>query len=255
MSRFAQTQKLYEENDAENSAFFKLEDGEKAVVAFLGDPFNKQVYYDGNRYVPWTKECGKQATIRTMMNVARMVADEEGAFSVQAVQILDQSKTFFKKVIQLDNKYGLDKQLIEIRREGTKKDTEWHLLPECAITSDLKKELAGLTLWDLAASDDSEEGPVKADAASQVRAAEDPKKVISQAEGNELIAGLKTLKDYKPEIVGDFLEQFQVSKVRELIESQLREARTWVQTELEAMRRSQNDEGAAGAAHEEDPFA
>ena len=66
MGRFDKTKEDYDKHDAESGSYFKLTDGQTRVVAFLGDPFNKEVYWTGSTYDRWTENCGGRRTLKTM---------------------------------------------------------------------------------------------------------------------------------------------------------------------------------------------
>lgn len=237
MGRFDDMEKRFEENDKEGGQFFKLDDGQSALVAFLGEPLIRETYWDGTTYQDWTPGCGHPKTLKTKMNVAVFTL-EGGKPVLQGVQILEQGKNFFKDVMKLDKKYGIDNKVFEITRDGTGTDTKYTLLPECDIDAALRKQLAALELHDLSkdAKDTSGQGGGKGSGKESK-----PDTVISTADGDPLVESLRALSAYKAEILTEFLQHFGIRKIRELTTSQLADARAWVETELEGMKHSTQD--------------
>lgn len=251
MGCFDEMNEQFEQNDAENSVFFKIEDGHSVLGVFVGKPFIRSVYWqEGGGYQPWEEGCGKGKTLLTSMNfaVVKMV-DKKPVF--QGLQLCEQSKTFFKDVSKLDTKYGIDNKVFEISREGVKKDTKYTILPECDITPELRKVLDGLTLFDLEASSTSE-SPVKmGESGTPKDDSSGPEEMVDKAVADALIDDLKALSEWRAEIVNEFLAEFKIRKIRELPASMKDSARTWVDSELEGMRHGKADEEPGTA----DPFA
>jgi hypothetical protein len=255
MGVFDQMNDQFDQNDAENSVFFKLEDKQTVLAAFLGEPFMRAVYWvDGQGYQPWTEGCGKGKTILTSMNVA-LIAMVDGKPTVSGLQLCEQSKTFFRSVSKLDKKYGISSKLFEITRDGVKKETTYDILPDIDIDASLRMELDALTLFDLEASSKSESPVRVGESGTPKDASSGPSAVIDSKTADVLIEDLKTLKAYKPEILDDFLSEFSISKIRQLSASFAQSARSWVDTELEAMRHSRIDGESKANGGKPDPFA
>ncbi len=239
MGRFDDMNRRFEENDKEGGKFWKIDDGAAGLVAFLGDPHIRETFWDGSNYQDWTPGCGKSKVLKTKMNVA-VFEMENGQPVYQGLQILEQGKKFFKLVNNLDIKYGVDNKVFEVRRSGTGKDTEYTILPECDITAEMRKHLAGLTLHDLA--DDGEGGGGAV--------AEKPATLATEEQLAPLLKDLQTLNAYNADIPKDFTQHFGLRKIKELTTDKLKAARSWVDGELDAMRRAQADGEGEG-----DPFA
>lgn len=248
MGRFDGMNKSYEEHDLQSGRYLKFEDGDKHLVAFLGEPHIREVYWDGTTYHPWTEGCGKEKTLKTSMNVA-VLENKNGAYILKAVKVLENSKTFYKQVSKMDTKYGVDSQIFEIERTGTKaKDTSYTVLPEATITPALRVQLDALDLFDLT-SDGSDDG------AKSTKP--EPAAILTQTDGDALIARLKALKAtlgdaQGGQMMGDFLAKFSIAKIRDLPAKHLATAQSWVTQEEEAARHAAADGG--GAPGEEDPF-
>ena len=75
---------------------------------------------------------------------APAVPDEE-------LKVLEQGVTFFKDLVRICDKYGLDKWAFEVTRHGAAKDpkTTYSILPEHQLTPEQLKEFQSLKLQDL----------------------------------------------------------------------------------------------------------
>lgn len=201
--------------------------GDKVVGAFCGEPFPREVIWNGERYEEFDPDAhtGKKPSLRVMLN---FFVPAEGA-----MKVIEGGTVWFKDVLKLRDKYGLDRWLFEIERHGEAGDpkTKYTILPEEKLSEAQLEELAAMELHDLAAlaSGDAGDPPIDADAAA------------------ELIARLKGL---PRSAVNTFLEQFRVKRVRDLVASDLEAARQLIGG-LEARARQQS----APAQAEVDPFA
>ncbi|MFA7329749.1 MAG: hypothetical protein WC326_01630 [Candidatus Delongbacteria bacterium] len=251
MGRFDGMNKTYEEHDLQSGRYLKFEDGDKHLVAFLGEPHIRAVYWDGATYHPWTDGCGKEKTLKTSMNVA-VLENRNGVYQIKAVKVLENSKTFYKQVSKMDTKYGVDNQVFEIERTGTKaKDTSYTVLPEATITPALRAQLDALDLYDLT-SDGGEDADDKKGGGPKKP---EPAAILTQTDGDALIARLKALKATLGDAQGgqmmnDFLATFSIAKIRDLPAGSLSVAQTWVTQEEENARHAANDGDVPG-----DPFA
>lgn len=250
--RFNSMNKRYEEHDLQSGLFLKFDDGDKFLIAFLGEPHIKEIYWEDQKTHPWTDGCGKPKTLKTSMNVA-VLEKKGGAFSIIGVKILENSKTFYKLVAKMDAKYGVESKVFEIERTGAKKDTTYTILPEGDITDALRSQLEALELYDLTKSADDDGDAVEKKAGAKTP---EPAAIITQADGSALIDRLKALKTTLGEAQGtqmmtDFTAMFGIKKIRDLPEKRLEEAQRWVTQEEEAARHAAND--ASGEPG--DPFA
>lgn len=124
-----------------SSTFLRLEnDGDKAIVAFAGSPFNRDICFNEKTrtYEAWddaAKAAGRKKTTRYAMNV--YVANLKGA-EVNEMKVVDMNFQTMTTVIALKDKYGFSKCFFEITRSGAKGDskTTYHILPDKDVTAE-----------------------------------------------------------------------------------------------------------------------
>ena len=142
-----QTEEMAKKHDQGASTWLKLgNDGDKAVVVFLGEPFPREVCFTDGKYMPFDdklKAQGLKPSLRVALNVA--------LYDTKEVKVLEQGVTFFKDLSRVREKYGLDKWAFEIQRHGAAKDpkTTYSILPEHQLTAEQQKEFQALPLHDL----------------------------------------------------------------------------------------------------------
>jgi hypothetical protein len=179
-------------------------DGDKVVGAFCGEPFPREVIWNGERYDMFDPEvhAGKKPSLRVMLN---FFVPAEGA-----TKVIEGGTVWFKDVLKVRDKYGLDKWLFEIERHGAAGDpkTNYTILPEEKIDSAMRALIDSAGLHDLAAigSGDSGDGDPPIDSETVA----------------ELVTRLKALP--RPD-VDAFLGQFRVQRVRDLRMSDVEAAR------------------------------
>ena len=201
--------------------------GDKVVGAFCGEPFPREVIWNGERYEEYDPDAhtGKKPSLRVMLN---FFVPAEGA-----MKVIEGGTVWFKDVVKLRNKYGLDRWLFEIERHGEAGDpkTKYTILPEEKLSEAQLEEIASAELYDLAAlaSGDAGDSTIDSDTAGK------------------LVTRLKAL---PRSAVETFVEQFRVKRVRDLVASDLEAARQLIGG-LEARARQQS----APAQAEVDPFA
>lgn len=121
-------------------------DGDKVVGAFCGEPFPREVVWTGERYETYDPDVhsGKQPSLRVMLN---FFVPAEGE-----MKVIEGSTVWFKDVLRVRDKYGLDKWLFEIERHGEAWDrkTCYTILPEAKIDAEMRDEIADIGLHDLA---------------------------------------------------------------------------------------------------------
>ncbi|MDP2362004.1 MAG: hypothetical protein Q8O14_14850 [bacterium] len=243
MGRFDTMKERFDEHDLESGLFLKFDDGDKHLVAFLGEPHLKEIYWEGGKSYPWKPGCGKPKVLKTSMNAA-VVEKTKNGFQVICVKILENSKTFYKAVAKMDAKYGIDSQVFEVERDGTGTDTTYSVLPEGAINDELRAQLDELELHDLEKADEATGDDSKKKGATK-STKDEPATIITQDDGNDLIARLKTLRASLGEkgdaMMAEFLAKFGIKKIRELPAKCLKEAQSWVTQEEEALRHAAGD--------------
>jgi hypothetical protein len=130
------------------SKWLKLvNDGDKAVVVFLGQPYPREaVFVDGKyaRFDDSHRVQGLKASLRFAFNVA--------LYDSKEVKVFEQGVTVFNDLVRLRDKYDLGTRAFEIQRHGKPKDsnTKYVILPEDVLTPEQQKEFQALDLYDLA---------------------------------------------------------------------------------------------------------
>jgi len=207
-------------------------DGDKIVGAFCGEPFPREVVWNGERYEDFDPDVhtDKRPSLRVMLN---FFVPAEGE-----MKVIEGGTVWFKDVLKVRDKYGLDKWLFEVERHGEAGDpkTTYTILPEEKLDDAHKGEIAGAGVHDLGALVSGDGGG---------GGGEDPPIDAETAAG--LVTRLKALPRSE---VNTFLEQFKVQRVRDLRQSDV-EAAGQLLGGLEARARRQ----AAPAQTEVDPFA
>ena len=244
-SMWQQTEDMAKKHDQGGSLWLKLAgDGDKAVVVFLGEPHPREVAFVDGKYVDVDekmKAAGVKASLRVALNVA--------LYDSKEVKVLEQGVMFFKDLVRVREKYGLEKWAFEIQRHGAAKDpkTTYSILPEHQLSAEQQRAFQALPQHDLAklyAGESDDKGSSldsfdkKADAKS-----DGP---ISPNVAQGIVTALKAL---PREATDRFLQKFGVQRIKELPTSQVEKARAFVE-QLQT-------ESAAPAADETevDPFA
>ncbi|WP_375757397.1 hypothetical protein [Corallococcus exercitus] len=232
-------------HDQGGSLWLKLAgDGDKAVVVFLGEPHPREVCFVDGKYVEFDdklKAQGLKPSLRVALNVA--------LFDSKEVKVLEQGVMFFKDLVRVREKYGLEKWAFEIQRHGAAKDpkTTYSILPEHQLSVEQQKAFQALPQHDLAKLY-SGEGDDKGNSLDSF-----DKKADAKGDGTILpnvAQGIVTaLKALPREATDRFLQKFGIQRIKELPTSQVEKARAFVE-QLQT-------ESAAPAADETevDPFA
>lgn len=204
---------------AATGKFCRLEnDGEKIVVAFIGEPFSREVVWNetANRYEDAPE--GEKSQLRVSINVYNV--------SLKRVQIFEGGVTWFRQVLAVREKYGLDTWYFEMTRQGAKGSpkTTYTIFPEKKIEDDAKKDLAGLELYKLdeevAKGDD--ETPAKTGNVLQAATGNgSSEKEIDPEVATRLVSRLKEL---PKESLKPFLAKFGVARVRDIPRSREKDA-------------------------------
>ena len=136
-SMWQQTEEMAKKHDQGGSLWLKLAgDGDKAVVVFLGEPHPREVAFVDGKYVEVDekmKAAGTKASLRVALNVA--------LYDSKEVKVLEQGVMFFKDLVRVREKYGLEKWAFEIQRHGAAKDpkTTYSILPEHQLSAEQQK--------------------------------------------------------------------------------------------------------------------
>jgi hypothetical protein len=97
-----------------------VNDGEAVVGAFCGEPFAREVIWNGGRCETYDASNighnGKQPRLRVTLN---FYVPEEGV-----MKVVEGGSKWFRDILKLRTNYGLDKWLFEIKRHGNIGDTK-----------------------------------------------------------------------------------------------------------------------------------
>ena len=231
---------LAEQHANQGGIFVRLTgNGDKIVGAFCGEPFAREVVWTGERYETYDPEVhtDKRPSLRVMLNFF-VPAESE-------MKVIEGGTVWFKDVLKVRDKYGLDKWLFEIERHGESGDpkTTYSILPEEKLDDGLRERIAAAGLHDLASigTGESEDEAPKTQPSSHGRTAGP----IDPRTAGELVAQLKALPRSD---VDAFLGEFGIRRVRDLPASEERAARAFIAKLSKA--RQEPEEPA-----EIDPFA
>ena len=234
-----QTEELAKKHDADSSTWLKLaNDEDKAVVVFLGEPYPREVSFVDGKYVPAddaVRAAGHKVSLRVAYNVALADTGE--------VKVLEQGVMFFKDLVRVREKYGLEKWAFEVQRHGAAKDpkTTYSILPERQLTAEERQAFKEVQLLDLpklyAGELDKEPEP-----AAEVA----PSGPIDAKLATAIVTQLKAM---PRQAVDRFLEQFAIKRIKDLPASQWEQAKAFVEKLVAEF------DAPATAPAEVDPFA
>ena len=233
--------RLADKHANQGGIFIRLAaNGDKVVGAFCGEPFAREVVWTGERYETYDPavHTDKRPSLRVMLNF--FVPDEDD------MKVIEGGTVWFKDVLKVRDKYGLDKWLFEIERHGEAGDpkTTYSILPEEKLDEELRGQIAGAELHDLAALSS---GDANADKGGDKPASKPSSGgPIDPRDASQLVGRLKQLPRSD---VDAFLAEFGVKRVRDLKASDVAKAKQALDR-LEAAMRAADDEDDSI-----DPFA
>lgn len=141
---------LADKHEKSGGIFIRLtNNGDKIVGAFCGEPHAREVHWTGEKYAECTGEgcshCGggKRPSLRVLLN---FFVPEDGE-----MKVIEGGTTWFKDVLKVRDKYGLDKWLFEIEGHGETGDpkTSYSILPETKIDDEHRAKINAAELHDL----------------------------------------------------------------------------------------------------------
>jgi hypothetical protein len=147
-----QARGLTDKHSKAGGIFVRLtNDGDKVTGVFCGDPQPREVIWLGDKYEPYDannpahRATGKRPTLKVAINFF-VPADN-------AMKVIEGGTQWFKDVLKVRTKYGLDKWLFEIERHGDAGDTKtsYTILPEEKIDPGMRARIDAVELHDLAA--------------------------------------------------------------------------------------------------------
>lgn len=214
-----QTEEMAKKHDADSSTWLKLaNDQDTAVVVFVGDPYPREVSFIDGKYVPAddaVRAAGHKVSLRVAYNV---VLPETGE-----MKVLEQGVMFFKDLVQVREKYGLEKWAFEVKRHGAAKDpkTTYSILPERQLTAEERKAFQSVELLDLPKL---YAGETEAEPAT----ASEPE-VSGPIDAKLATAIVTQLKAMPRQAVDRFLEQFGIKRIKDLPAAQWERAKAFVE--------------------------
>ncbi len=242
-SMWQQTEEMAKRHEASSGNWLKLQnDGDKAVVVFIGEPHPREVCFVDGKYMPFDdklKAQGLKPSLRIAFNVA--------LYDSKETKVLEQGVTFFKDLVRVREKYGLDKWAFEIQRHGAAKDpkTSYSILPEHQLTPEQQKEFQSLKGQDLEKLYGGAGGDDQGSLGTFDR--KDASGVIDAGTAQALATQLKTM---PRDAVDRFCKKFGVSRIKDLPAAQLEKARAFVEVLA-----SEYAKPAEATSTETDPFA
>lgn len=220
---------LAEKHVAAGGIFVRLQnDGDKVVGVFCGEPYAKEVYWDGQKYIDTPPEgSALKPSLRVSLN---FYVPADGA-----MKIIEGGTAWFKDVLEVKEKYGLEKWSFEIKRRGKKGDpkTKYSILPDTQVDDAMRARIVAAGLHDL--------GAVGAtpDADGDGAPTEAPK-AIDLDTARQLVDRLRPL---PRDVATAFLAEMKIERIRDLMSADLPRALRFIEA---------REKPAAAAA---DPFA
>lgn len=233
---------MAERHAASGGMFVRLaKDGDKVVGAFCGEPLPKEVVWTGERYETYDEQAhgDKRPSLRVMVNFF-VPADGQ-------MKVIEGGAAWFKDILKVRDKYGLDTWLFEIERHGDAGDTKttYSILPETKIDDEMRAKIAAVDLIDLevvGSGKQVEKKPARRGTSAPASKAPSDGTIDAEVAG-ELVALLKSLP--RPDVEA-FLKKYGVQRVRDLDADQEISARTFIETLVAKQQ---------GGTEEVDPFA
>jgi hypothetical protein len=226
---------LADKHVAAGGIFVRLQnDGDKIVGVFCGEPFAKEVYWDGQKYSDTPPEgVAAKPSLRVALN---FYVPAEGA-----MKIIEGGTAWFKDVLDVKDKYGLDKWSFEIKRRGKKGDpkTKYSILPDAQVDEPMRARIAAAGLHDLssvgAGADAEDAAPAPAAAASPAPAAAPATpSTIDENTARQLVDRLRPM---PREVAHAFLAEFKIGRIRELQSASLPQALRFIEARQQPQER------------------
>ena len=197
-------------------------DGDRVVGVFCGDPDPREVHWTGETYEecagPGCGHCvsGKRPSLRVTINF--------WVIAESAMKVMEGGTMWFRDVLAVREKYGLDKWIFEVKRIGKANDpkTRYAILPEDKISDALRTQIDACPQHDLGSlgRGDAYEGANVA-----------PSGTVDDATAKALLGELRAIPT--PE-VERFFTTFRISRLRELRAADLPEVRAYLARAMEA---------------------
>jgi len=137
--------------------FVKLQDGDKIVGAFCGEPKMRRVVWTGSGYEDFDPGNPNHNDLRPGIRAKLNFYVPSEA----SMKIIEGGGVWFETLLKVRAKYGLENWLFEVERHGTGTDTKYTIMPEEKISDELKKEIAQTDLLELDSGKSSGRAPAE----------------------------------------------------------------------------------------------
>ena len=228
-SMWQQTEEMAKKHDQGGSLWLKLAgDGDKAVVVFLGEPAPAR----GGLRRRQVRRGRREDEGRGHEGLAARRA-ERRPYDSKEVKVLEQGVMFFKDLVRVREKYGLEKWAFEIQRHGAAKDpkTTYSILPEHQLSAEQQKAFQALPQHDLAKLYSGEGTAAARRVASRSTAT--TRRATRRATAPWLPTSRRgsspRSKALPREATDKFLAKFGVQRIKDLPTSQVEKARAFVE--------------------------
>ncbi|WP_338869336.1 hypothetical protein [Myxococcus stipitatus] len=214
---------MAKQHEQAGGSWLKLaNDGDTAVVVFLGEPFPREVVFADNKFIPYDEKLkaqGHKSSLRVALNVA--------VYPSREVKVMEQASTFFTNLLQVRAKYGLETWAFEVKRHGAAKDpkTTYSLLPEKQLTPEEVAAFQSLQQHDLSKLYAAEAASAASGTSPTGAANTKSNEPIDVRLAQSMATALKAL---PREAVDRFLERFGVQRIRDIPASKGELARAFV---------------------------
>jgi hypothetical protein len=204
---------------AEQSTWLALEnDGDRATVVFLGDPYPREVVFIDGKYAAFDethRARGLRPTVRISINVALVDTGE--------VKVLERGVLFFKELAAIRGQYPLDRWSFEIVRNGPPGSlkTTYRVERDEPLSATAWRMFATLPRYDLARL---AAGSVSTEARA-VDQTELDAPTIATRDAQAIIGALRAL---SRDATARFLERFSVARIRDVARAHSIEAMEFV---------------------------
>jgi hypothetical protein len=209
--------KLADQHAGAGTLFVRLQnDGDAVVGAFCGDPYARELYWTGETYSDTPPpSVVVRRTLRTSLN---FFVTAEGA-----MKIIEGGAAWFRDIVQVRAKYGVDKWSFEIKRHGKRGDpkTRYSILPDAPIDDATRARIAATPLHDLRSiggAADVDVDPIATPTQPQT---------IDQDTARALLDRLQPL---PREVAMGLLAEFKVTRLRELRSADLPRVLRFIQS-------------------------
>jgi hypothetical protein len=229
MDAWDQAQESFEQHRAAGGRFLKLNDGDRVVGCFVGDPLVRRLVWNGSAYERYDEDNpaqkGKRPTMRMAVN---FYVPSEGA-----MKVIDLNAMATEDVLKLRVKRPFNAWLFEIERDGKPGDTKSRLriMADDTISPELRAEIAQADQHDLKALLDKDDEDDAGGGADDDRRASSHRAPADAAIDVDIAAELTSeLKKLGPDAGRAFVKKFSIARVRDVKTGDLKAARAFIQS-------------------------